>query len=67
LTLAAQDIAEPTVLDDVEQPGFFIPLVTAVVTTGNRCYRRDAVKVPRGSNRYGFSNLNLNSKNEKNQ
>jgi hypothetical protein len=33
LTLAAQNIDEPTVLDDVEQPGFFIPLVTAVVTT----------------------------------
>jgi hypothetical protein len=32
---------------------------------GNRCYRWGTVTVPSGSNRYEFSNLNLNSKNEK--
>jgi hypothetical protein len=31
----------------------------------NRCYHRGTVTVPSGSNRYEFSNLNLNSKNEK--
>jgi hypothetical protein len=31
----------------------------------NRCYRWGTVTVPSGSNRYQFSNLNLNSKNEK--
>jgi hypothetical protein len=33
---------------------------------GNCCYRRGTVTVLSGSNRYEFSNLNFNSKNEKN-
>jgi hypothetical protein len=46
------------------EPGFF----TAGNRSGyrgNRCYRWGTVTVPSGSNRYEFSNLNLNSKNDK--
>jgi hypothetical protein len=47
-------------------PGYgFFTVGNYTVCRGNRCYRRGTVTVLSGSNRYKFSNLNLNSKNEK--